>query len=304
MAAGDPRIGQLIGERYQLMEKIGEGGQCVVYNAFDVIDRDRVAVKILKEEMSNDPEVRERMFREARAMTNLSNTAALRVLDQKWTPEGALCLVTELLIGRDLENYLDTIEATGIRLHPNAMFRLLDPIVSTLEQAHDRDIVHRDIKPANIFIIDAAQGGGVRLLDFGFAKFTHLSGLTGANMIAGSPRYIAPETWLGKTDVGPSVDEYAFAAVIFRCLTGAPPFDIADVINLLRAVTKGERPKLTTLRPELPVGVDDWAQRALAVNPEERYGSVLAMWTALHAILKPTMLPPAPPPPPSNPPYS
>src|SRR5688572_21341025 len=98
------RIGQVIGKRYEILSLLGQGGQSAVFRALDRRDGDEVALKILKP--GADAESTERMFREARAMTSLHGTAALRVLDQVWTDDGAMCLVTELLVGQSLEDLL------------------------------------------------------------------------------------------------------------------------------------------------------------------------------------------------------
>jgi serine/threonine-protein kinase len=242
------REGEIIGGRYQLHGLLDKGGQGSVYLARDLRDQDEVAVKVLSEAFAQDPTYRERMFREARAMAALSGTAAVRVLDQQWTSDGALCLVMELLRGKDLENFLHSIESRGIVLPVRAMAEIFTPIVDTLQVAHAQGIVHRDLKPGNIFVIDPQYGGGVRLLDFGFAKFTRMPSFTAAGFVAGSPSYIAPEAWMGKTP-DHRVDVYALGALIFRALAGQPPFYSQDLREMLMKVTSNERPGLHVLRP-------------------------------------------------------
>src|SRR6185503_5999095 len=107
------RIGQIVGRRYEVLSLIGQGGQSSVFRARDRRDGDEVALKILK--AGADKESTERMFREARAMASLQGTAAVRVLDQQWTDDGAMCLVTELLKGQPLDDVLDGIESQGGR---------------------------------------------------------------------------------------------------------------------------------------------------------------------------------------------
>jgi serine/threonine-protein kinase len=220
------------------------------------------------------------MFREAFAMTTLHDTAALRVLDQVWTDEGSLVLVTELIQGKELGDWLEAEEVNG-PIAVRAVLELLDPVVRTLSAAHAQGIVHRDLKPSNIFVVDPERGGGVRLIDFGFAKFTRLRGFTKHHVIAGSPSYIAPEAWLNRRSTfDQRLDVYALGAVIFRCLCTRPPFQSNNVLGLLQAVTRDPRPSLTALRPDLPSVVDDWASLALAIEPDERFQSVKALWTA------------------------
>jgi len=290
----DPRIGQVLGGRYELLRKMGAGGQSVVYAALDRVDGDEVAVKVLharavkreaREPMG--PDAQERMFREAQAMASLAGTAAVRVLHQLWADDGAMCLVMELLHGDSLSTYLDAREKRGERMPPRVLFDLLAPIVHTLEEAHTRGIVHRDLKPENVFIVDPAKGGGVRLLDFGFAKFVRAPPITDTGMVAGSPCYIAPEAWLqGSSGLDHRIDIYALGVILFRALGGQVPFDAADMRDLYKLVTTAHRPSLHALRPDLPASVDEWTRQALAVRPDDRFNRVLAMWNALRAAME------------------
>jgi serine/threonine-protein kinase len=198
-----------------------------------------------------------------------------------------MCLVTELLEGKPLDEILDAVEAQGGRADVADVVRLIDPLVTTLQSAHEMGIVHRDLKPANIFVLSQARGGGVRLIDFGFAKFQRMRGLTAEGMVAGSPSYIAPETWMGRSDVTDHrIDVYALGAVIYRCLAGQPPFVASkDLMELLRDATRAPRPSLHALRPDLNPSIDDWVQQVLAIAPEERFQSVTASWRAFRSVV-------------------
>jgi eukaryotic-like serine/threonine-protein kinase len=275
------RVGQVIRGRYELVSLIEKGGQGVVYRARDLVDRDEVAIKVLNDAMGYDAEWRERMFREAQALTSLTGTAAVRVFDQIWSDDGALCLVMELLHGLDLDDYLKSLEQSGQLVTIPLVFRLLGPIVDTLEVAHDQGILHRDLKPPNIFVLEPLGTGGVKLLDFGFAKFVRLRSVTAAGFVAGSPSYIAPESWRGDPAlIDRRIDVYALAAVIFRTLAGKPPFASSDLRELLRMATSGPRPSLHAIRQDLPPAIDDWVQQALAVEPADRFFRVRALWNA------------------------
>jgi serine/threonine protein kinase len=141
--------------------------------------------------VAEDPNARERLVREARALMVLAGTAALEVLDQGFTDDGNLALVTELLSGEELDDFLVRHEQGGGRLNVPDALSIFQPIAETLSKAHALGIVHRDLKPANVFLTLQAQRR-VRLMDFGFAKFGHLRSLTADGFIAGSPSYLAP----------------------------------------------------------------------------------------------------------------
>jgi serine/threonine-protein kinase len=263
---------------------LDRGGQGAVYRAQDLRDGDEVAVKILAAPKMEGAEWRERMFREAHALTVLSGTAAVRVYHQVWSADGALCLIMELLHGSDFEDFLRERESRGLKPRIRDLAPLLEPIVDTLEAAHDVGILHRDLKPANIYV---QHDGSVRLLDFGLAKFQRMRSLTANGFVAGSPNYIAPEGWKGKTQIlDQRIDVYGLAAVIFRALTGSPPFAADDVRDVLLQATRGERPSLHALRPDMRPEVDDWVKQALAIEPAERFTRVRAMWQALKSIAR------------------
>lgn len=281
---GSDRIGSVLGGRYELRDVIGSGAQGFLYRARDNRGGEDVAIKILRN-AANDPDAVERLFREAQAMTQLLNTAAVRVLDQVTAAEGGIGIVMELLRGRDLDDELSELERAGERMPLYQVVDVFGPIVSTLEVARQAGIIHRDIKPPNIFLVHPAYGGGVRLLDFGFARFTGTRRITKAGMIAGSPRYLSPEAWLGVTDLDHRADAYGLAVVLYRVLAGKLPFEGSDYLALMKAVTAGPRPSLHALRPDLPDAIDGWV--ALALNPDRdrRFQTAKAMWSALRTCL-------------------
>jgi eukaryotic-like serine/threonine-protein kinase len=278
--------GRVLDGRYQLLQLIGQGNHGVVYRALDHRTRVEVAVKLLGDVDAN-AEYYVRMVREARAMAVLADTSAVQVHGFGSDVDGAFYIVMELLQGVNLEEYLNRIEARGGRLPIDQMLMILEPIISTLEAAHERGIVHRDLKPSNIFIVDANRGGGVRLLDFGLVKLMGARPLTKMGMVAGSPSYIAPEAWRGNpTLLDHRIDIYSFAVIVFRVLAGRVPFEAPDLLEKLRQVTKDPRPSLRKLRPDLPADMDVWVEQSLAIDPDQRFERIRAMWVALRHILR------------------
>ena len=282
MMDGEERLGEVVGGRYELRGVLGQGGQSVIYRAKDRVDGDEVAVKILK---AGDRDAVDRLFREARALLSLGGTAALRVLHQTSTSDGAACLVTELLRGRDLDEHLREIEGEGGRMPLPEVIAMFEPIVKTLDAACERGIVHRDVKPANIFVVHPAYGGGVRLLDFGFTRFVHARPMTAPGIVAGSPTHLAPEAWAGASDIDHRADVYALGVVLFRVLSGQLPFS-GRVNELIQMVRTAPRPSLHALRPDLPKVVDAWVECALAIKREDRFQRASALWSALLTCLE------------------
>jgi serine/threonine protein kinase len=282
-ASADPagRIGEIVGDRYELISLIGRGGQSEVYRAWDRVDGDHVAVKICQ---WTNQDAAERMFREAYMMSQLRGTSAVRVLHQCQTNDGLVALVMELLDGSDLASLLEVRECDGIRAEYLWMAPILRPIVRTLEAAHEQGIVHRDLKPENIFVLEPARGGGVRLLDFGFAKMTRMPGITAPDTVAGSPSYIAPEVWeRGVACATAQADVYALGVLVFRVLGGRAPF-AGTMLDIARGALSTARPSLRALRPDLPPDVDEWVLQVLAKDPEHRFVNIGAAWRALDGV--------------------
>ncbi len=281
------RAGEVIDGRYRLESLLDRGGQGAVYRALDLRDGDRVAIKMLKRSFAHDADSRERLLREARALMTLAHTAAVRVLDQRWS-QGELFVVMELLEGSSLDDHLDHLTTP---LSPVHLVDLLEPVALTLQRAHEHGIVHRDVKPANIFV---CTRGDVRLIDFGFAKFANLLSFTASGFAAGSPSYMAPEIW-NAAPIDSRVDVYSLGVVVFRSLTGRVPFDPKNLAQLWRNVTTAPRPSLRGLRPDLSLELDGWTAQAMAIDPNQRFLSVRAAWKALrHAVSLPGSFAPPP----------
>ncbi|NUP04825.1 MAG: serine/threonine protein kinase [Polyangiaceae bacterium] len=296
---GGYAVGETIDDRYLVTAMVGHGGHGVVYAAVDEMLGAKVAVKCLNADLAEDPAFKLRMHREARAMGALSGTSAAQIFAFNRAKRGELYIVMELLAGRDLDDYLRELEKFGATLDIRRLVNLLTPIAETLDSAHELGIIHRDIKPGNIFVLDSMTRGGVRLLDFGLAKDLNAVSLTQDGMIAGSPGYIAPEIWRGRAkDADRRIDVYSFSAVVYRALTGVPPFDPKQPMDrFLLGVTRGERPQLTARRPDLPASIDEWTRKALAADPADRFATVGKMWSSLRAIAEipvPSRAPSAP----------
>lgn len=276
------RIGQVVSERWVLAELIGKGGHSVVYRALDRRGGPNVAVKVLQDELAGNEEYSVRLVREHRVMTMLAGTAAVQTRGLATSPDGAVCLVMELLKGKDLDDVLADIEGAGRRMSVGRLIETLAPVVDTLEKAHELGVIHRDIKPGNVYVLGADGMHDVRLIDFGLARMDGARPLTRHGMIMGSPSYIAPEVWKGDPKIlDARMDIYSLGAIVFRALGGRVPFDAPKIQDKVKLVTSAPRPSLAALSDELPPGIDAWVEQVLAIDPDQRFRRIRAAWNAL-----------------------
>jgi len=204
--------------KYQIIDQLGSGGMGVVYLAQDPMLGRNVAIKVIDEKMVAQPEMRERFYREARALGKLLHEN-LTIIHDVGEAEGKPFIVMEYLKGRDLRSIID--EKEPLRLDQKLDYAL--QICRGLERVHNEDIIHRDIKPENIKIL---AGGKVKIMDFGIAK-SAASHLTQTGMRVGTPRYMSPEQIKGK-GVDKRSDIFSFGVVFYELLTYKKPFDGDD----------------------------------------------------------------------------
>jgi serine/threonine-protein kinase len=279
--------------RYRLLKKIGSGAHGVVYRARDLESRQDVAIKFLSAEIGRQADYVERLRREAVAMARLRGTSAVYVHGLRTVPGAFTYLVMEYVQGYDLQHYLEMAEARGGQLKPERMLQMLRPIASTLDAAHGQGIVHRDLKPSNIMVLDKSAGGGVRLLDFGLVKLLDQKRLTGEGQVAGTPSYIAPEGWRGHPlELDHRIDVYAMGVIVYRALAGRVPYTSSNMADMLRWALRGERPSLRQLRADLPPDVDRWVQKALAIDPDQRFQTIREQWAAIEGLFPDASRPP------------
>ncbi len=280
MSGEDPREGDTIDGRYRLGAELGRGGHGVVFRGVDLQSNEAIAVKVLRHNISEDPQYAVRLWREAQSLRMLWGESVIRVHRFGHDDEGYVYMVMELLEGQTLEEHLFELEAFGDRMSAFEVLRSLDPVARALHTAHGKGIIHRDVKPANIFMVVPETGGGVRLMDFGLVKMAGAEQLTQVGMIAGSPSYIAPEVWRAQ-EFDHRIDVYSLAAVVFRCLAGRVPFSAPTNLELFMKVLKEPRPRLSPERPDLSPEIDAWVARALSVDVAQRFPSVPTMWNDL-----------------------
>ena len=258
------------GERYELLEKLGGGGMGVVYKARDRHSGQLVALKFLSESLAEDPVLRRRFHREARAAAALEhpNIAAIHGVEES---AGRLFIVMPFYGGGTLksriaEGPLTVADAVGCAVQ----------VAEGLALAHGWGIIHRDIKPANLVF---AADGTLKILDFGIAKMGGEK-LTRTGLVLGTLAYMSPEQAAGGT-VDQRTDLWALGVVLYEMLAGRPPFAGSSIEQLFRAVRSGEAPPVRAARPEVPESVQAVVSRLLQREPDQRYSDARSVAEAL-----------------------
>jgi serine/threonine-protein kinase len=278
---------------YQVQARIGTGGMAVVFRATDLGLGRTVALKVLSPALAEDYAFRERFIRESRAAAAVDHPNIIPAY-AAGEVGGVLYLAMRYVPSGDLR---ELIRRDG-RLSPDRTVRLVSALASALDAAHRADLVHRDVKPANI-LIDTGSGTADHpyLADFGLAKGSAATGLTGTGQFIGTLQYAAPEQIRGERSV-PQTDQYALACVAFTMLTGAVPYPDEGPTAVMWAHMSKPPPSVTGLRPGLPAAVDDVLARAMAKVPGERFPTcgefAAALRTALQSGGVPAPVQPAP----------
>ena len=271
--ANDPLIGTLLGGRYRILEKLGEGAMGAVYVAEHVRIGRRDAIKLLRGELSQDSEAIARFSRGARIVSAIRHPNVCSIYDFGDTDDGYQFLAMEYVAGGTLREML---EREG-RLPIERAVRIARQTAGALQAAHDSGIVHRDLKPANIMLATTRDGlDEVKVVDFDIAKIADGGGeeVTRLGFVVGTPEYMSPEQLMGERLDGRS-DVYSLGLVLFRMLTGALPFR-ADAVQEVMVERLTHSPlTLAEVLPgtPFPQGLQDIISHALERRLAERCAS-------------------------------
>lgn len=257
--------GQKINDRYEILKSIGEGGMANVYLANDTILDRKVAIKVLRGDLSSDDKFIRRFQREALSVSNLSHPNIVEVYDVG-EEDGNYYIVMEYIEGKTLKQLLKKRETLTLPEVIDIMTQLTDG----LTHAHESYIIHRDIKPQNIMILD---NGMVKITDFGIAMALNATQLTQTNSVMGSVHYLPPEQANGKSATVKG-DIYSLGIMMFELLTGSVPFKGDNAVEIALKHMKEKMPSIRKINPTIPQSVENIIIKATAKNPKNRYESV------------------------------
>jgi serine/threonine protein kinase len=277
--------GQVIGGKYQVIDLIGSGGMGQVYSALHLDLGERVALKFLRREALQYPELVQRFSTEARAAARIRSEHVARVFDVGQLPDGVPFIVMEFLEGKDLSDVLIQRGPLSIELAVDYLLQACEALAS----AHAKGIVHRDIKPENLYLSKSGSGPGViKVLDFGVSKLSLESAGVAAKreyvrttLPVGSPAYMSPEQIRECSDVDHRTDIWALGCALFELVTGQMPFDAPTLIQLGAAILEQEPTPLAKALPAAPRELEAIVSRCLSKDPKQRYADVAELARAL-----------------------
>lgn len=268
---------------------IARGGMAEVYNGEHVKLNRKVAIKIMRDHVEEDPDSRTRFDREARVVAGLNHPNIIQIFDYDLV-DGRPCIIMELVSGTALSNYMKALQKREEKLSHTTIVRLLSTIASAIDYAHERNIVHRDIKPANILLrsnsgdidLDAPLPDDVEpvLTDFGLVRLLDSSTQTSTGTVSGTPSYMSPEQARGDK-VDRKTDIYSLGVVLYEMLAGAVPFDAESSFGVLMKHLNEPPPPIRGISADMQAVIN----RSLAKDPAQRYESATELVHEFNAVL-------------------
>lgn len=269
-------IGDVLSERYEIIEEIGTGGMATVYKGKDLLLDRLVAVKVLKKEFSQDEDFVRKFRQESQSAARLSHINIVNVFDVGRTDEWHY-IIMELLTGGTLN---DLIKGMNGWMSEEALLNLSLQIAMGIEEAHLKNVIHRDIKSQNILL---NENGVVKVTDFGIARATTTSTLVNTKEIIGSVHYASPEQARGSF-MDERSDIYSLGILMFELVTKKLPFDGDTPVSIALKHIKDPLPNMRKLNPNVSEGICKIVEKATAKLPEERYQSIQEVIDDLKAL--------------------
>lgn len=272
-------LGKTLREKWTLDAFLGEGGNAVVFAATHRNGM-RGAVKILHGHLTASADTKRRLTREGYVANKIEHPGVVRVLDDDETDEGLAFIVMELLEG---ETWKQHWLREGRALSVVDVLTVASQVLAILSAAHRADVIHRDVKPDNVFLV---SGGGVKLLDFGIARFRGAADATQTGRMLGTPAFMSPEQALARwKDVDARSDLFSLGATMRALLSGQPLHVYSTLPELLIAAATRPVAPLATLLPAAPAQLVEIIDRAVAFEPAQRWASADRMREAVDAML-------------------
>ena len=268
--------------RYELLQKLGEGGVAIVYRAHDSLLDRTVAVKVLREQLTGDPAFVERFRREAQAAARLSHPNITAIYDVGRDGD-QYYIVMEYVEGEDLKSLIASSAPLSIAL----ALSVAEQVCAALEHAHEQGFVHRDIKPQNILL---ARPGGqsamatppVKVADFGLVRSLSAVSAPDGGLVLGTVQYVSPEQARGEPAT-PASDIYSLGVCLYEMLTGRLPFESETAVGLALKHIQDPVSPPSRVNPLVPPTVDALVLRAMDKQPSQRFASAKEMGTAVSA---------------------
>lgn len=257
-------IGKILGNRYQVVEKIGDGGTAFVFKGMDNLLNRHVTVKVLRPEYVSDQDFVRRFRREAQAAASLSHPNIVSIYDVG-VEDGIHYIVMEYIQGQSLKELIEELGHLPVTMAAEYGYQ----IAQALGNAHKHGIIHRDVKPHNILI---SEDGRVKVTDFGIAQAVTASTVTYNGAILGSVHYFSPEQARGGQTAEKS-DLYSLGVVLFEMLTGQIPYSGDSPVTVALKHLQEPFPKPRDINPDIPVAMERIVRKAVEKDPDNRYHS-------------------------------
>lgn len=261
-----------LGDRYELGESIGRGGMAEVFESQDTRLGRRVAIKILRPDLAQDPTFQSRFRREAQSAASLNHPNIVAIYDtgeDRLEEQGKATVVPYIVMEYVDGQTLRQLLSSGRRLLPERALEITSGILSALDYSHRHGIVHRDIKPANVML---TRAGDVKVMDFGIARAIadSTATMTAASAVMGTAQYLSPEQARGEV-VDARSDLYSTGCLLYELLTGRPPFTGDSPVSVAYQHVSETPVPPSQVDPSVPAALDPLVMKALAKDPDDRY---------------------------------
>ncbi|HEX4785085.1 MAG TPA: protein kinase, partial [Candidatus Sulfotelmatobacter sp.] len=265
---------QILGSRYEILKKLGEGGMGAVYKAKDIVVDRLVALKVIRPDLAANRDILQRFKQELILARQITHKNVVRIYDMS-EAEGVKFITMEYVDGEDLRSIL---RKSGKRTPPEAV-SIMQQICRALDACHAEGVIHRDLKPGNVM---RDKAGKVLIMDFGLAHSAQTGGLTQTGMLLGTLEYMSPEQAQGR-ELGPPSDIYAAGLIFYELLTGKSPFEAKSAVESLVKRSHERATPVNVIEKTVPRDLSNVVSRCIEPNPANRYQSVAELLADLEA---------------------